>query len=86
MDEQDVRDWMAAMLDTHDKGMVSAKTINNARAALSSALSDATAQRLLARNPCALVAPLPVDRPEFTTYDSPRSTATCTPAPPTTGR
>jgi integrase len=62
--ERTVRDWMAAMVDQHQTAAVSAKTINNARAALSGALADATRQGLLARNPCALVAPLPIDRVE----------------------
>jgi hypothetical protein len=46
---------------------MSAKTINNARAALSSALADADRHRLLPRNPCQFVAPLPLERQNSTT-------------------
>ncbi|MGH2946933.1 MAG: tyrosine-type recombinase/integrase [Solirubrobacteraceae bacterium] len=53
------------MLDERERGSVSAKTINNARAALSSALTDAVHHGLLPGNPCRFVAPLPADRPEF---------------------
>lgn len=37
----DIRAWMAAMAEQQRAGQLSAKTINNARAALSSALNDA---------------------------------------------
>lgn len=42
---------------------MSAKTINNARGALSSTLGDAVRMGLLADNPCAHVPPLRADRP-----------------------
>jgi hypothetical protein len=63
--EHDVREWMARMRADRDRRAVSAKTINNARAALSSALTDAVRQGLLPRNPCRFVAPLPADRTEL---------------------
>jgi integrase len=65
LSEQHIRDWLAAMTEQHDAGAVSAKTINNARAALSSALADAARNDLLVRNPCQLVPPLPVERSEL---------------------
>jgi hypothetical protein len=46
-------------------GSLAPKTINNARAALSSALTDATRRGLLDRNPCTAVAPLPADHVEL---------------------
>jgi integrase len=53
------------MVGQRDRRLVSAKTINNARAALSSALADAARQDLLARNPCLAVPPLPIDHAEL---------------------
>jgi hypothetical protein len=55
---------MAAMTDQRDAGAVSAKTINNSRAALSSASADAARDGLLPHNPCQFVAP-PVERGEL---------------------
>jgi hypothetical protein len=84
--EQDISDWMAAMLSERDRGALAAKTINNARAALSSALSEATRRGLLDRNPCTAVAPLPTNHAELDYCDWVRSAATWTPAPRTTAR
>jgi integrase len=53
------------MTEHRDAGSVSTKTINNARAALSSALADAARKDLLPHNPCQFVAPLPVERSEL---------------------
>jgi integrase len=58
--EQHVRDWLARMLEDGRSGAITAKTINNARAALCGALADATRLNLLPRNPCQFVGPLPV--------------------------
>jgi integrase len=63
--EQDVREWMVQMAEQRSHRALSAKTINNARAALSSSLADATRQGLLTHNPCSVVGPLPLDRPEI---------------------
>jgi hypothetical protein len=63
--EQDIRDWLARMIDQQRSGAISAKTINNARAALSSALADASHHNLLPRNPCQFVAPFPMDHREL---------------------
>jgi integrase len=63
--ERHVRDWMARMIDEQQSGAISAKTINNARAALSGALADASRLELLPRNPCQFVAPLPVEQREL---------------------
>jgi integrase len=63
--ERHVRDWMAHMLDVQQSGAISAKTINNARAALSGALADASRLKLLPRNPCQFVSPLPVEQREL---------------------
>jgi integrase len=65
LSEPHIREWLAAMTEQHDAGAVSAKTINNARAALSSALADAARHDLLDRNPCQFVPPLPVERREL---------------------
>ena len=53
------------MTEQHQAGAISAKTINNARAALSSVLGDAARQDLLPRNPCRFVRPLPVEHREL---------------------
>jgi hypothetical protein len=63
--ERHVRHWMIAMTEQHDAGAISAKTINNARAALSSVLGDAARQDLLPRNPCRFVRPLPTEHREL---------------------
>ena len=63
--EQHIRDWMARMIEQQRSGAISAKTINNARAALSSALADASRRDLLPRNPCQFVAPLPIEHREL---------------------
>ena len=63
--EADVRTWMAQMTETLEAGELSAKTITNARAALSDALGDAARQGLLPRNPCRCVAALPVEHHEL---------------------
>jgi integrase len=63
--EQHIRDWMARMVEQERSGAISAKTINNARAALSGALSDAGRHGLLPRNPCQFVAPLPIQHREL---------------------
>jgi integrase len=56
---------MAQMIDVQRSGAITAKTINNARAALSGALADATRLELLPRNPCQFVAPLPLEHREL---------------------
>jgi integrase len=61
LSEWHIRDWLVAITEHQDAGAVSVKTINNARAALSSALADAARNDLLPRNPCQLVPPLPVE-------------------------
>ena len=63
--EADVRTWMARMTEALKADQLSAKTINNARAALSGALGDAARQGLLPRNPCRHVAALPVEHHEL---------------------
>ena len=63
--EQHMRDWLARWSSSIARERMSAKTINNARAALSSALADATRLDLLPRNPCQFVAPLPVEHREL---------------------
>ena len=63
--ERHVRDWINAMTEQHQAGAISAKTINNARAALSGALGDAARQDLLPRNPCRFVGPLPIEHREL---------------------
>jgi integrase len=63
--EQHIRDWLALMIEQQQSGVISAKTINNARAALSGALADAGRQGLLPRNPCQFVAPLPIEHREL---------------------
>jgi len=63
--ERHVRDWMSEMTEQHQAGAISAKTINNARAALSSVLGDAAHQELLPRNPCRFVGPLPIEHREL---------------------
>ena len=63
--ERHVRDWLNAMTEQHQAGAISAKTIDNARAALSSVLGDAARQDLLPRNPCRFVGPLPIEHREL---------------------
>jgi integrase len=63
--ESHIREWMARMTAALEAGELSAKTINNARAALSGALGDAARQGLLPRNPCRYVAALPVEHHEL---------------------
>ena len=63
--EQHIRDWMAQMIEQQRSEGLSAKTINNSRAALSGALADATRLDLLPRNPCQFVAPLPIEHREL---------------------
>ena len=53
------------MTEQQHAGRISAKTINNARAALSSALNDALRHGVLLDNPCRYVPPLPVERHEL---------------------
>jgi hypothetical protein len=65
LSEQHVRDWLSQMIEQQRSGVVSAKTINNARAALCGALADATRLGLLPRNPCQFIAPLPVEHREL---------------------
>jgi hypothetical protein len=65
LSEHDIREWMAAMIDKRDAGSLAPKTINNARAALSSALADATRRGLVDSNPCTAVQPLPTDDSEL---------------------
>jgi hypothetical protein len=65
LSERRIRDWLGAMTEQRDAGAVSAKTINNARSALSSVLADAARNDLLVRNPCQFVPPLPVERSEL---------------------
>ena len=63
--ERHVRDWIIEMTEQHQAGAISAKTINNARAALSSVLGDAVRWDLLPRNPCRFVGPLPIEHREL---------------------
>jgi hypothetical protein len=63
--EQPIRDWMAQVIDEQRSGAISAKTINNARAALSCALGDASRLDVLPRNTCEFIAPLPVEHREL---------------------
>jgi integrase len=63
--EQHIRHWLARMIEQQRSGAISAKTINNARAALSGALADANRHGLLPRNPCQFVAPLPIEHHEL---------------------
>jgi len=63
--ERHVRDWLNAMTEQHQAGAISAKTINNARAALSGALGDAARRDLLPSNPCRFVSPLPIEHREL---------------------
>jgi integrase len=56
---------MARMTEAREAGELSAKTINNARAALSDTLGDAARRGLLPRNPCRYVAALPVEHHEL---------------------
>jgi hypothetical protein len=65
LSERHIRDWLTAMTEHRQAGTLSTKTINNARAALSSALADAARKDLLPHNPCRFVAPLPADRREL---------------------
>jgi integrase len=53
------------MAELVDAGEISAKTTNNARTCLSVALNDACRRGLIARNPCAAVPPLPLNRREL---------------------
>jgi len=54
------------MTEQQRAGAITAKTVNNARAALlSGVLADATRLGLLPRNPCQFVAPLPVEHREL---------------------
>ena len=55
----DIRAWMTHMTEQQHGGRISARTINNARAALSSALNDALRSGVLLDNPCRYVPPLP---------------------------
>jgi len=63
--EQHIRDWLARILEQQRSGAISAKTIKNARSALSGALADASRRDLLPRNPCQFVAPLPLEHREL---------------------
>jgi integrase len=65
MHEERVRSWLAAMARRVEAGEISAKTVNNARTCLSVALNEACRRGLSARNPCAGVPALPVDRQEL---------------------
>ena len=65
IDEDLVRAWLATMAELVDAGDISAKTTNNARTCLSVALNDACRRGLIARNPCAAVPPLPLNRREL---------------------
>jgi integrase len=65
MDEDLVRSWLAAMARRVEADEISAKTVNNARTCLSVALNEACRRGLIARNPCAAVPALPVDRQEL---------------------
>ena len=65
IDEDLVRAWLATMAGLVDAGDIAAKTINNARTCLSVALNDACRRGLIARNPCAAVPPLPLNRREL---------------------
>ena len=53
------------MIEQQHAGVISPKTINDARVALSSALADAVRRSLLSQNPCQHVAPLPVEHREL---------------------
>jgi hypothetical protein len=63
--ERHVRDWLNEMTAQHEAGAIAAKTINNARAALSGVLGDAVRRELLPRNPCRFVSPLPIEHREL---------------------
>jgi integrase len=65
MDEDRVRDWLGAMARCVEAGEISPKTVNNARTCLSVALNEACRRGLIARNPCAAVPALPIDRVEL---------------------
>ena len=60
-----IRTWMIEMLALQHTGAISAKTINNARGALSGALGDAARRGLLVDNPCRHIAPLPIEHREL---------------------
>ena len=84
--EQGIREWMAAMIDKREAGSLAPKTINNARAALSSALADASRRGLVTAIRARRSRRCPHTTVSSTTCGSMRSTATWTPAPRTTGR
>jgi integrase len=63
--ERHVRDWLSEMAAQHEAGTIAAKTINNARAALSGVLGEAARRELLPRNPCRFVSPLPIEHREL---------------------
>jgi hypothetical protein len=64
IDPERVRDWLAVMVELIEADEVAPKTINNARTYLSMAFAEAARRGLLARNPCAGVPALPVERAE----------------------
>lgn len=61
IDEDRVREWLALMVEIVEAGELAPKTINNARTCLSVAFNEAVRRGLMARNPCANVAALPLD-------------------------
>jgi integrase len=64
MDEDRVREWLAVMAQRVTASEISPKTVNNTRTCLAVALNEACRRGLIARNPCAAVPALPVDRVE----------------------
>jgi hypothetical protein len=65
IDDARVRGWMASMLTLVERGELAPKTVNNARACLSTALKEAARRGLISRNPCDAVRQLPVAQVEL---------------------
>jgi protein-disulfide isomerase/integrase len=65
IDEERVREWLADMVELVEAGDLAPKTVNNARTWLSVALNVAVSRHLIARNPCDVVPPLPLEQQEI---------------------
>jgi integrase len=65
LDADRVREWLAQMVELVEAGEVAPKTVNNARTYLSMALNEAVRRGLVARNACADVPALPIERAEL---------------------
>jgi integrase len=65
VDEDRVRDWLAAMAERVADRELCAKTVNNARACLSMTLGEAVRRRHIPQNPCRWVPELPAERVEI---------------------